>query len=155
MYSHHEVRPALARGACVEDSGDIRVVHHRQSLALVCKTSEHLIGVHPESYYFEGGRAANGFALLGQVHGAHASFPDWPDDRIKAEVVITGCRPRTIDGLSSKIVRANRTIESALDQTLRAQSRGIIGTQFCFALRAVWHLDQRRSAHSIPLCKLL
>ena len=65
---------------------------------------------------------------------------------ITAEVVITGCRCRCIDGLSSGFVRAKRTVESALDQTLRAQSRGITGTQFRSALRAVWHLDQSRSS---------
>ena len=37
---------------------------------------------------------------------------------ITAEVVIAGFRCRCIDGLSSGFVRANRAIESALDQTL-------------------------------------
>jgi hypothetical protein len=32
---HHEVRPALGRGACVENPCDVRVVHHRQCLALL------------------------------------------------------------------------------------------------------------------------
>ncbi len=74
---------------------------------------------------------------------------------ISAEVVITGCRGRCSDGLSSGFVRANRTIESALDQTLRAQSRGTIGIQFGSALRAVWHLDQSRSVYFMPFAQRL
>ncbi|HLN02160.1 MAG TPA: hypothetical protein VK335_22925, partial [Bryobacteraceae bacterium] len=60
-----------------------------------------------------------------------------------------------IGGLSSGFSRANRTVESTLDQTLRAQSRRITGTQFRPALRAVWHLDLSRSTYSIPLPKFL
>src|SRR6266700_3403814 len=60
-------------------------------------------------------------------------------DALSAEVVITGCRRRCIDGLGSGFVRANGTLESAPDQTLRAQSGGITGTQWISALRAVWH----------------
>ncbi len=70
----------------------------------------------------------NGVALLGQVYGAHTPFAYWPDDLITSEVVITGGGCRCIDGLSSGFARANRAVKSALDQTLRAQSRRIIGT---------------------------
>jgi hypothetical protein len=54
--------------------------------------------------------------------------------------------------LSSGFVHASRTLESSLDQTLRAQSRGIIGTQFRFALRAVWHFGPEAvtSSPAIP-----
>jgi hypothetical protein len=51
-----------------------------------------------------------------------------------------------IDGLSFGFVRANRTVENAQYQALRAQSRGIIGTQFRSALRAVCHVGQICSA---------
>ena len=71
---HYEVRPTLRRRTCLEDARDIRVVHHRQSLALVSKTGEYLVRVHPEFDDFERDAAANGFALLGQVHGAHTPF---------------------------------------------------------------------------------
>ena len=65
---------------------------------------------------------------------------------ITAEIVIS--RPplvACIDGLSSGFVCANRTIESALDQSTGAQSRGITGTQFRSALRAVWHSGPNNS----------
>jgi hypothetical protein len=71
---HYEVRPALRRGARVEDPCDIRVVHHRQRLTLIGEAGEHLAGVHAEFYNFEGHSAANGFALLSQVHCAHATL---------------------------------------------------------------------------------
>jgi hypothetical protein len=103
------------------------VVHHRQRLALDGEAGEYLAGVHPEFDDFKRYKAANGFALLSQVYGAHTPFAERPKDLITAELVITGCARRRIDGLGSGFVRANRTIESALDQTLRAQSRGITG----------------------------
>jgi hypothetical protein len=64
----------LGRGPCIEDPRDIGVVHHRQRLTLVGEASQYLVRVHPEFYYFEGYRAANWFALLGQVHRTHAPF---------------------------------------------------------------------------------
>jgi hypothetical protein len=66
------------------------VVHHRESLTLVGEASEHLAGVHPEFYDFEGHQAMNGVALLGQVYGAHTAFAYGPNDLITPEVVITG-----------------------------------------------------------------
>ncbi len=118
------------------------MVHHRQRLALVGEAGEYLAGVHPEFDDFKRYQAANGFALLSQVYGAHTPFAERSKDVITAEVVITVCDGRRIDGLSSGFVRANRTIESALDQTLRAQSRGTTGIQFRSALRAIWHLAE-------------
>jgi hypothetical protein len=58
---------------------------------------------------------------------------------ITAEIVITGCRSRSINGLSSGLARAKRTIESALDQTLRAKSRGIACFELGTALRTERH----------------
>jgi hypothetical protein len=74
---------------------------------------------------------------------------------ISAEVVITGWSSRGVNSLSPELVRADGTVESALDQTLRAQSRGITETQFLSALRAVWHLDQSRSSYFMPLPQTL
>ena len=52
----------------------MRVVHHRQRLAFVCKTGQHLTRIHSELYDFERHKAANRFALFGQVNGSHAAF---------------------------------------------------------------------------------
>src|SRR5262245_18256855 len=71
---HDEVRAAFGRGARVEDPCDIRMIHHGQRLAFAGEASEYLTDVHYELHDFEGYLAANGFALLGQVHRAHAPF---------------------------------------------------------------------------------
>ena len=123
-----------------QDLGDVGVVHHRQRLALVVKAGEYLVGVHPEFYNFEGYLPANGFALLGQVHGAHTAFTQRSNNLVAAEIAITGSCCRT-NRLCSGFAPTKRTIESALDQTLRAQSRRVIGTQFRSALRAIWHFE--------------
>jgi hypothetical protein len=58
---------------------------------------------------------------------------------ITAEIVIAGRRSGYIDGLSSGLAGAYRTIESALDQALRAKARGISGLQLGTALRTERH----------------
>src|SRR5262249_42220362 len=141
---HHEVWAASAGPASVGDPCDIRVVHHRQRLALVIKTGEHLGGVHAQLHNFESHAPANGLELLRQVYGAHASFAERSKNTITAEVVIVGCRCRCTDGLSSGFFCAKRTIEHTQDQTLRAQSGGIAGTELLSALRAGGHIDERR-----------
>jgi hypothetical protein len=85
----------------------------------------------------------NRLELLGQVHGAHTPFAYRSKDLITAEVVVTGSRCRS-NGLSCRFFHADRTIEGAQDQTLRAQSGGITGARLLSALRTVWHLDQSR-----------
>src|SRR6202035_1810803 len=89
---HHEVRPASCRGASVEDARDIGMVHHGQRLTLVGEASEYLARVHAEFYNFERDTAANGLALLGQVHSAHAPFAQRSKDLIAPEVVIPDWR---------------------------------------------------------------
>jgi hypothetical protein len=49
-------------------------------------------------------------------------------DSITAEVVVTRCRWRRADCLSSGFFSPNRTVEGAEDQALRAQSGEIIET---------------------------
>jgi hypothetical protein len=115
------------------------VIHHRQRLALVVETGQHLRGVHPELHNFKGDLPANGLHLFGQINGSHTAFTYWPHDMIAAEVVITDSRCSRIDDLNSAFVRGERTVEGAEDQTLRTQSAGITGVRFLAALSAVWH----------------
>jgi hypothetical protein len=152
---HYEVRSAFGRSARVEDSRDIRVVHHRQRLPLVGEAGEYLVRVHPEFDDFERYTAANGFPLLGQVHGAHTPFAQRTKDLKTAEIVITGCRCRCIESLRSEFVRPNRTIENALDQAVWAESRGIAGIQFRCALRAIWHFGLICNSYCMPLPRTL
>jgi hypothetical protein len=83
------------------------VVHDGQRLALVGESGEYLGGIHAEFDYFEGQVAANGLALLNQVHRAHAAFAQRSKDVIPAEIVITGFRRRDIEGLSFRLAGAN------------------------------------------------
>ena len=71
---HHEVRAPLGGRAGVEDLGDVRMVHHRQRLALVVEAGEHLGGIHAELHNLESHAPANGFTLFGQINGAHPPF---------------------------------------------------------------------------------
>jgi hypothetical protein len=119
------------------------VVHYRESLALVIETGQHLGRIHSEFHNLKSHTSVNRLELLGQVHGAHTPFAYRSKDPITAEVVVTGSRCRS-NGLSGGIFHADRTIEGAQDQTLRAQSGGIIGARLLSALRTVWHLDQSR-----------
>jgi len=54
--------------------GDVRVVHHRERLALVVEPGQHLGRVHAELHNLKRHVPANGLKLFGQVHGAHAPF---------------------------------------------------------------------------------
>src|SRR5262249_48135731 len=97
---------------------------------------------------------ANRLKLLGQVHRAHPPFTYGSKNLIPAEIVITGCRCRCIDGLGDgSIIRTNRTIKCPSDQTPRAQSGGITGTQFLTALSPGWHLEQSRSSYFSPFAR--
>ena len=99
---------------------NVRMLHHRQRLALVVEPGEHLRGVHAELHNLQSHIPANRFTLLRQIHGAHAAFTKCTNDPIPAEVVITHCRSCCIDGLSCGFFPSGRTIESAQDKTPRA-----------------------------------
>ena len=74
MYSITKYGRPLAGRAGVEDLGDVRVVHHRQRLALVVEAGQHLGGIHPELHNLKSHAPANGLKLFGQVNGAHTPF---------------------------------------------------------------------------------
>ena len=80
---------------------------------------------------------ANGFTLLGEINGPHPSFAKGLDDAIAAEVVARRHTCGRTTRLSPELV-ATDTLECALDQTPRTESRGIGGIQFRSALRAIW-----------------
>ena len=106
-----------------------------QFFPLIVKAGEHLGSVHSELHSFESHAPANGLELFGQINRAHTPFPQRSKDAISSEVVIIGrC---CIKGARGGFVCAGRTLESAQDETLRAQSGGIAGTQFRSALRAI------------------
>jgi len=63
------------------------MVHHRQRLAFRLKAGDHLPGVHPEFYDFEGYFAADGIFLLGQIDFTHSTFTQEIQDFIGANVI--------------------------------------------------------------------
>ena len=73
---HGEVRAAGAGGPGVEHLGDVRVVHHRQCLALGLEAGEHLFGVHPGLDHPEGDHPRDRYALFGHPDGAETPFAD-------------------------------------------------------------------------------
>jgi hypothetical protein len=73
---HGEVRPALSRGARVENTRDVWVIHHRQRLPLALEARDHLAAVHPGLDDLERHVPAKWVRLLSVVDHAHAAFPD-------------------------------------------------------------------------------
>ena len=126
------------------------MIHHRECLPLVVKAGEHLGRVHSELHNFESHTPADGLELFGQIDGAHAPFPQRLDDQVAAEVLI----PRHGCGSDKRLrleVVGTDTPKRALDQTLRAQSRGVVELEFRSALRAVWHVG--RNSHLMPYAR--
>jgi hypothetical protein len=71
---HDEVGPASPWRAGVEHLGDVRMIHHRQRLALGLEAGDDLLGVHAQLDDLERDAADDGFGLLGHVDHAHAAF---------------------------------------------------------------------------------
>ena len=86
---HGKVRPAVARHPCVEDLRDVRMVHHRQRLALRFESGHHLTRVHPGLDDLEG-NASVGRLLLGQIHHAHSAFAEQAQDAIGTDCLWKG-----------------------------------------------------------------
>ena len=79
---HHEERPAEECHARIEDSGDIGVIHHGQGLLLGVEPGQHLLRVHPELDELDGHLPADRVRLLGNEHGPHAAFADFPEQLV-------------------------------------------------------------------------
>lgn len=80
---HDEVGAALLALPAIEDLGDVRVVHHRESLTLGLEAGHHLTGVHSGLENFNGDAAADRRGLLGHEDGAEAAFADALEDLIQ------------------------------------------------------------------------
>ena len=72
---HHEVRPARVGGAGIEDSGDIRMIHQGQGLALGLEPCDHIPCIHTQLDNLKGDAAANRLFLLGHIDDAATAFP--------------------------------------------------------------------------------
>ena len=68
--------PAFSR-PCVQDFGDVRMIHHRQGLALGFEAGDDLPGVHPELDDFQGDAALDRLFLLSHVNHAEATLAEF------------------------------------------------------------------------------
>ena len=95
---HGEVGPPGGGGPGVEHVGDIRVVHHREGLALGLEAGQHLPRVHPGLDHFERDLACDRPALFGHPDHPEPALADLLHQRVGAEDVARVFGDR-IDGL--------------------------------------------------------
>ena len=73
---HDEVRTSFGCCPCVEDFGDVAVIHQRQGLSLGLKSSQDLAGVHADFYELQSDPALNRLRLFREVDDAHAALAE-------------------------------------------------------------------------------
>ena len=83
---HHEVRTTLRRNSCVVDTGDVRVVHQRQRLALGLEAGNDLLRVHPGFDDLERHLPADRPPLFRQPHLAHPARADPIQQTIRSDL---------------------------------------------------------------------
>ena len=83
---HGEVETTLRRRPCVVDTGDVRVVHQRQRLALGLEAANDLPRVHPGFDDLESHLPADRLALLRQPHLAHPARADPLQQTIRSDL---------------------------------------------------------------------
>jgi hypothetical protein len=84
---HDKVRPARGGRACIQDTGDIGMVHHRQRLTFGLEPCDDLPGVHAQFNHLEGHAPADGFLLFCQVNHAAAAFADFLKEFVTTDAV--------------------------------------------------------------------
>ena len=72
---HHEVGAALGL-PCIQDLGDVRMVHQGQRLPLLVEAGEHPLGVKAGANHLDGDAAVHGLDLVGDPDLAHAPFAE-------------------------------------------------------------------------------
>ena len=96
---------------CVQHSGDVRVLHEGQGLALRFKPSDHLPGVHARLDDFEGHLAPDRRLLFGHVDNA---------------------KPALADLFQNSVAAYSRTEELTAFLSVRSQDRGLEKTPGLF-----------------------
>ena len=71
---HDKVGPAIARRAAVKHSGDIAVIHQRQSLPLGLKAGDDFLRIHAWLDDLQRDFAHDGLGLFGHVDRSEPSF---------------------------------------------------------------------------------
>ena len=86
---HDEIRPASIRRARVQDLGNVRMVHHRQRLALGLEPRDDALGVHAQLDDLQRHPTAHRLFLFGHINDAATAFTDLLQDFIMPDL-----RPR-------------------------------------------------------------
>src|SRR2546422_7671968 len=71
---HDEIRAAGAGGAAIKHLGDIRMIHHREGLALDFEARDDAAGIHAELDDLQRYAAADRLLLFGHVNHAATAF---------------------------------------------------------------------------------
>jgi hypothetical protein len=115
---HHEVRPARLGRAGVQDLGDVRMVHERQSLPLGLEPRDDFPRIHAGLDDLECDPAADGVLLLGDEHEPKSTLTDLLQQLVGADVA---ARPLG-DGLVQRGgCRSGRRIEEAAGIFMKLQ----------------------------------
>ncbi len=72
---HHEIGAALGL-PCIQDLGDVRMIHQGQRLPLLVEAGEHPLGVKAGANHLDGDAAVHGLDLVGDPDLAHAPFAE-------------------------------------------------------------------------------
>ena len=89
---HHEVGPSRRRRPRVDDARDVRVVHHREGLALQLEARHDLLRVHSRLQELHRDPADDRLLLLGEEDRAEAPLPDPLQEPVGPEP-----RPRALE----------------------------------------------------------
>jgi hypothetical protein len=82
---HREAGPALLRESAVEHLGDVGMVHHRQRLALLLESRDHLLRVKAEAHDLERDALDERLAPFRKPHLAETAFAERRDEPVRAD----------------------------------------------------------------------
>lgn len=126
---HGEVGHARCGRPGVKHASDVRVVHHRQRLALAFEARDHLRAVHPRLDHFHRHVAANGVKLLRTVDHAHSAFAELSGQSVRSDQRAAACvlpiacaRDRVGRGAGS--IRCGDAPRDCLKSFVKVVSRG-------------------------------
>ena len=84
----------------IKHLGDVRMIHHRQRLALRLEARDDLLGVHAKLDDFERDTPPHRLALLGDIHHAATAFADFFHQLVAAERLAHGFVEPIIDDIA-------------------------------------------------------
>ncbi len=109
---HHEIGTPRSGGAGVEDTGNMRMVHEGQGLALGLEAGNHLFAIHAGLDDLQRQPPADGLSLLGQEHQPHAALAD-----LLEQLIGTNLRARPLnEGDGKRLKRSGQTRSTCFEE---------------------------------------